>query len=106
MGSPEKRFSINFSKTNTKFDLSLHYNHDNSYLFVNRKEIYRFKANDKSLNFPTKFCLGSIFNKFGDIDSREVNWKENVFYLSVDCNAIGKFVILNIHKYLMVKKNM
>ena len=65
---PEKKFSITFS-----FSLSLHYSNDNSYLFLNRKEIYRFKANDKSLTFPTKFCLGSIFDKFGDIDSREVN---------------------------------
>ena len=33
--SPEKKCSINFSKANTKFCLSLHYNADNSYLFVN-----------------------------------------------------------------------
>ena len=36
-GSPETRFSINFSKANTKFCLSLHCNADNSYLFVNGK---------------------------------------------------------------------
>ena len=35
--APEKIFSIIFSKTNTKFCLSLHYNFDNSYLFVNGK---------------------------------------------------------------------
>ena len=34
-GAPEKRISINFSKANRKFCLSLHYNVDNSYLFVN-----------------------------------------------------------------------
>ena len=33
-GAPEKRFSINFTKAKTKFCLSSHYNHDNSYLFV------------------------------------------------------------------------
>ena len=31
----EKIYSINFSQVNTKFCLSLHYNGDNSYLFVN-----------------------------------------------------------------------
>ena len=36
-GSPEKNFSINFTKANTKFCLTLHYNADNSYLFVNGK---------------------------------------------------------------------
>ena len=36
-GAPEKKFGINFSKENTKLCLSLHYNSDNSYLFVNGK---------------------------------------------------------------------
>ena len=32
-------FDISFSKASTKFCLSLHYNGDNSYLFVNGKEM-------------------------------------------------------------------
>ena len=36
-GSPEKTFSNNFTKANTKFCLSLYYNADNSYLLVNGK---------------------------------------------------------------------
>ena len=36
-GAPEKKFGINFSKENTKLCLILHYNSDNSYLFVNGK---------------------------------------------------------------------
>ena len=46
-GSPKKKFNINFSKANRKFCLSLHYNDDNNYLFVNGKEIFKFKANNK-----------------------------------------------------------
>ena len=53
--SPEKKFSINFSKANTKFYLDLHYNSDNSYLFVNGKEIFKFKAANKNVNFPLNF---------------------------------------------------
>ena len=34
-GLPEKEISINFTKANTNLFLSLHYNTDNSYLFVN-----------------------------------------------------------------------
>ena len=34
----KKMFSINFSKENTKLCLSLHYNADNNFLFVNGKE--------------------------------------------------------------------
>ena len=37
LGSPEKKNSINFNETNTKICLSLHYNADNSCLFVNGK---------------------------------------------------------------------
>ena len=35
-GSPEKNFSINFSKAITKFCLSLHYNGNNNYLIVKK----------------------------------------------------------------------
>ena len=60
----KKSLSINFRKAKTKYCLSLHYNGDNSYLFVNEKEIYKFKASNKNVNFTTQFCLGSISNKF------------------------------------------
>ena len=42
----EKNYFINFTKSNTKFCLSLHYNEANSYLFVNVTEIRKFKAKD------------------------------------------------------------
>ena len=58
----KKKFSINFTKANPKFCLSLHYNADYSYLFVNGKEICKFKADNKSVNFSTQFCLRSISN--------------------------------------------
>ena len=40
----EKLYSINFTKENTIYFLSLHYNGANSYLFVNCTEIIKFKA--------------------------------------------------------------
>ena len=75
-------------------------------MFVNRKEIYKFKANNKNVNPPTQFCLGSISNEFGATDSREVFLKGNTYGFSVDCNAINKSVVLNIHKYVMVKNTI
>ena len=45
-----KMYSINFTKENTKFCLSLHYNGANSYLFVNDKEIHKFTAKDSEVN--------------------------------------------------------
>ena len=82
--APEKKFSINFSKVNTKFCLSLHYNDDNSYLFVNGKEIFKFKAENKNVNLPTRFCLGSISNGFSSLESREVSLNGNVYDFSVN----------------------
>ena len=45
-GAPEKKLALILVKQRQFFFLSLHYNDDNSYLFVNGKEIYKFKANN------------------------------------------------------------
>ena len=50
-GSPEKKINVKFSKPNTKFFLSLHYNTDNSYLFANGKETLNLKPTIKMLTF-------------------------------------------------------
>ena len=104
--SPEKTFSINFSKANTKFCFSLHYTADNSCLFVNGKEIFKFRAGNKNVNFPTQYILGSISTGFSAGESREVSLNGNIYDFSVDYNSIDKSDILNIHKYLMIKNNI
>ena len=85
-----------------KFCLRLHYNVDNSYLFVNEKEIYKFKVNHKSDNFPSQYYLASISNKFDYVDSEKVSFKGNVYDFLIDYDAIDKSSILNIHKYLKI----
>ena len=52
-------YSINFAATKNKFCLSLHYNGANSYLFVNGKEIIKFKANDSEI-VASPLCVGNI----------------------------------------------
>ena len=86
--SKEKKFSINFSKANRKFYLSLHYNGVNSYLFVNGKEIFEFQADNKNVNFPTQFCLRSISNGFSAVESREVFLNGNACDFLVDYSSI------------------
>ena len=83
-GSAEKKFNINFTKVNTKLCLSLHYYADNSYLFVNGEEIFKFKADNKNVNFPTRFCLGSISDGFTAYESRELYLNGNMYDFSVD----------------------
>ena len=59
----EKLYSINFTENNKKFCLSLDYNGVNSFLFVNRTEIYKFKAKDSEI-VARQLCLGNISKDF------------------------------------------
>ena len=91
---------------NIKFCWSLRYNDDNSYLFVNGKEIFKFKADNNNVNFRTQFFLGSISNGFNSTESTEASLNGNVYDITVDFNSIDRSDILNIHKYLMAKNNI
>ena len=95
-----------FSKTNTKFCLSFHYNADNFHLFVNKKEILKLTAYNKNANFPTQFFPGSISNKFNVTVFTEVSLNENVYDFSVHYNSICKSGIFKIDKYLVIKNNI
>ena len=55
----EKMYSINFSKDNIIFCLSLHWNGANSYLSVNGTEIIKFKAKDSKI-VASPLCLENI----------------------------------------------
>ena len=55
----EKIYSQNFTVVNKKFVLSLHYNGDDSYLFVNGKRELKFKAKDDQI-VKEILCLGNI----------------------------------------------
>ena len=86
-----------------KFCLSLHYNRANSYLFVNGKEIHKFKANFFEI-VATPLCLGNILKDWSvdNLKKTGLNW---YFYLfSVDYVTITVDNILDIHNYL-IKKN-
>ena len=60
----EKMYSINFTVTKKKFCLSLHCNEANSYLFVDGREIYKFKAKDSEI-VATILYVYEIFQKTG-----------------------------------------
>ena len=77
----EKMFYRNLTDPGHKFVLSLHYNGDNSYLFVNRKQ---------ELKFKTKTLL------YGNIYDFVVDYKP----------IVGVHPIYDMHKYLMTKHNI
>ena len=83
--------------------MSLHYNGDNSCLFFDGKEIFNFKVDNKNVNFPTQFWLGSISNGF---DSKEISLKGIIYDFSVYYNSFDKSDISNTLKYLIDTNNV
>ena len=84
----------------------MHYNGDNSYLFVNGAEIYKFKAKDPEI-IVTPLCLGNVSKDFSLYRMKKTGLNGHVYDFSVDYDAIAVDDILDIHlfrfKYLMEK---
>ena len=103
--SAEKMCSINFTKTNTKLCLSLHYNGANSYLFVNGTEIHKFTAKDSEIN-PYNLCLGNISKEFSASNMKKTGFNGYIYDFTVDYNPINVNCIKDIQKYLMEKNGI
>ena len=101
----EKLYSINFTKENTKFCLSLHYNGANSCLFVNGIEIIKFTVKDSEIN-SSELCLGNISKDWSTDNMIKNGLKGYVYDFSVDYDAIAISDVLDIHKYLMKKNDI
>ena len=101
----EKLYSINFTKTNTKFCLSLFCNGSKSYLFVNGTKIHKFKTKDSEI-IAASICLGNISRDFSVNNMKKTGLNGYVYDFIVDYDPIGNDKILDIHKYLMKKNNI
>ena len=66
----EKLYSQNFTGVNKRFLLSLHYNGDNSYLFVNGKQELKFKAKDDQI-VKEILCLGNISDNWTNANAKK-----------------------------------
>ena len=101
----EKIYSPNFSAENKFFCLSLRYNGNNSYLFVNGKEVTKFKAKKSEIK-ANQLTLGSISTStnFSSSAMEDSKLYGNVYDFSVDDSTISNDKILDIRAYLM-KKN-
>ena len=60
----EKTYKTNFSAVDKKFVLSLHYNGDDSYLFANCKQDFKFKAKDDQIVKEKLFLVQLIKNLY------------------------------------------
>ena len=103
--SAEKMYLINFTKANTKFCLSLHYNGANSYLFFNGTETYKFNAKDSEI-VPNNLSLGNVSKDFSTSNMKKAGFNGHIFDFNVDYDAIAVEDILDIHNYLMKKNDI
>ena len=98
-------YSINFTLTKKKFCLSLDYNGANSYLFVNGKEVLKFKAKNSEI-VASPLCLGNISKDWSIDNMKRTGFTGYVYDFSVDYTPITVDDIKDIHKYLMEKNNI
>ena len=86
----QKKNRIKVSKANTKFCLSLHYSGDESYLYVNKTEIYKFKVKDNTRWY--NLYLRSVSKAFTKDEQKEISLNGTVYDFSVDHSSIKKIL--------------
>ena len=99
-------FYRNFTDFGKKFVLSLHYNGDNSYLFVNGRQELKFKAKTDQL-VKEKLCIGNLSDQWTMSESEKTGGYGNIYDFVVDYEQIsGVKVIYDMHRYLMTKHSI
>ena len=97
----EKNYCRNFTDPGKKFVLSLHYNGDDSYLFVNGRQELKFKAKTDQL-VKEKLCIGNLSDQWTASESEKTGLYGNICNILVDFQAIiGVGRIYDMHRYLM-----
>ena len=71
--------------------------------FVNGKEIHKFKAKDSKI-VATPLCLGKTSKDWSVDNMKKTGLNGYVYNFSIDYDAIAVDDILDIHNYLMKKK--
>ena len=102
----EKNFYRNFTDFGKKFVLSLHYNGDNSYLFVNGRQELKFKAKTDQL-VKEKLCIGNLSDQWTTSESEKTGAYGKIYDFAVDYEQIsGVKTIYDMHRYLIIKHNI
>ena len=101
-----KMFHRNFTEPGKKFISSLHYNGDNSYLFVNGREELKFKTKTDQIN-NKNLSLGNLYCYWTRDQSTKTSLYGNIYDFVVDYKAIvGTKTIYDMHRYLTAKHNI
>ena len=86
--------------------LSLHYNGDDSYLFVKGRQELKFKCKTDQL-VKEKLCIGNLSDQWTTSESEKTGVYGKNYDFVVDYEQIaGTTKTLDMHKYLMTKHNI
>ena len=92
----EKMYYRNFTDPGKKFVLSLHYNGNNSYFYVNGNQELKFKAKTDKL-VKEKLCLGNLNDQWSTSESEKTGLHGKKYDFVVDYEQIaGTTKILDI----------
>ena len=102
----EKNFYRNFTDPGKKIMLSLHYNGDYSYLFVNGRQELKFQCKTDQL-VKEKLCIGNLSGQWTTSKSDKTGLYGSIYDFVVDYEQIvGVKSIYDMHRYLMTKHNI
>ena len=102
----EKSYWRNFTDPGKNFIISLHYNGDESYFFVNGRQELKFKAKTDQL-CKEKLCIGNLSDQWTARQSEKTGLYGNIYDFVVDYEQIvGVKTIYDMHRYLMTKHNI
>ena len=84
----------------------MHYNGDNSYLFVNGRQELKFKAKDDQI-INKNICLGNLSKEWTKSESEKTGLYGNIYDFFIDYKAINDVkTIYDMHRYLITKHNI
>ena len=97
---------VNGSQVNKKFILYVHYNGNNSYLFINSVKQFQFKAMS-SLNLSNPLTIGNISTNFpNQTDYKKGALHGDIYDFLVSYQPADIKEIYDIHRYLMKKHDI
>ena len=102
----EKIYSQNFTQPNKKFVLSLHYDCNDSYLFINGKQELKFKAKPDPVLIE-RLCIGNLSAQWTTSESEKTGLYGNIYDFIVDYKRIKSVKnIYDMHRYLIIKHSI
>ena len=102
----EKMFHRHFTDPGHKILLSIHYNSENSHLFVNGKKELKFKVKTNQI-IQKGLCLGNLSHDWRRDQSTKTSLYGNIYDFVVDYEPIvGVDPIYDMHRYLVTKHSI